>query len=36
MLLYLSSYKLGNEIEVLKKWIKENSNKIVLIANSRD
>lgn len=23
MLLYLSSYKLGNEIEVLKKWIRE-------------
>ena len=36
MLLYLSSYKLGNEIEVLKNWIKENGNKIVLIANSRD
>ena len=36
MLLYLSSYKLGDEIEVLKKWIKENGNKIVLIANSRD
>ena len=36
MLLYLSSYKLGNEIEVLKNWIKENGNDIVLIANSRD
>lgn len=36
MLLYLSSYKLGNEIEKLKKWIKENGNEIVLIANSRD
>lgn len=36
MLLYLSSYKLGNEIEVLKNWIKEHGNKIVLIANSRD
>ena len=36
MLLYLSSYKLGNEIEVLKNWIKENGNRIILIANSRD
>ena len=36
MLLYLSSYKLGNDIEILKNWIKENGNKIVLIANSRD
>lgn len=36
MLLYLSSYKLGNEIEVLKNWIKEHGNQIVLIANSRD
>jgi len=36
MLLYLSSYKLGNEIRVLKKWIKDHGNKIVLIANSRD
>ena len=36
MKLYLSSYKLGNEIEVLKEWIKENENKIVIIANSRD
>lgn len=36
MLLYLSSYKLGEEIDVLRDWIKENGNKIVLIANSRD
>lgn len=36
MLLYLSSYKLGNKADVLKKWIKENGNKIVLIANSKD
>ena len=36
MWLYLSSYKLGNEIEVLKKWIKEHGNNIILIANSRD
>jgi len=36
MLLYLSSYKLGNKTDVLKNWIKENGNNIVLIANSRD
>jgi len=36
MLLYLSSYKLGNEIEVLKNWIKNHENRIILIANSRD
>ena len=36
MLLYLSSYKLGNRIDVLKKWINEKDNKIILIANSRD
>lgn len=36
MKLYLSSYKLGNEIEELKKWIEEYGNKIVLIPNSRD
>lgn len=36
MKLYLSSYKLGNKTEVLKKWIEENGNKIVIIANSRD
>lgn len=36
MKLYLSSYKLGNETEVLKEWLKENGNKIVIIANSRD
>ena len=36
MLLYLSSYKLGKEIDVLKNWIKKNGNKIILIANSRD
>lgn len=36
MKLYLSSYKLGNKTEVLKQWIKENGNKIVIIANSRD
>lgn len=36
MLLYLSSYKLGNKKEVLKKWIQENGKTIVIIANSRD
>lgn len=36
MLLYLSSYKLGNKTEELKKWISENNNKICLIPNSRD
>lgn len=36
MQLYLSSYKLGNKQEILKSWIKEHGNKIILIANSRD
>lgn len=36
MKLYLSSYKLGNKQEILKNWIKEHGNKIILIANSRD
>ena len=36
MKLYLSSYKLGNQIDKLKKWIEENGSKIVLIPNSRD
>lgn len=36
MLLYLSSYKLGSEIEVLRNWIKNHGNRIILIANSRD
>lgn len=36
MNLYLSSYKLGNEIEYLKKWIRENDNKVLLIKNARD
>ena len=36
MKLYLSSYKLGNKKEELKKWIKEHNNKICLIPNSRD
>lgn len=36
MLLYLSSYKLGNKTIYLKEWLKENSNKILLIPNARD
>ncbi len=36
MKLYLSSYKLGNDISYLKGWIKENDNKILMISNSRD
>lgn len=36
MKLYLSSYKLGNKTEELKKWIMEHNNKICLIPNSRD
>ena len=36
MLLYLSSYKLGNKTDILKKWLKENEKTIVIIANSRD
>ncbi len=36
MKLYLSSYKIGNEKEYLKNWIKKNGNEIVFIANSRD
>ena len=36
MLLYLSSYKLWNKKDILKKWIKENGNTILIIANSRD
>lgn len=36
MKLYLSSYKIGNKIDELKKWIIEHGNKICLIPNSRD
>lgn len=28
MKLYLSSYKVGNKKEELKKWIKEHNNKV--------
>ena len=36
MKLYLSSYKVGNKTEELKKWIAEHNKKICLIPNSRD
>ena len=36
MILYISSYKLGNKTDVLTQWIGENSNQIALIPNSRD
>lgn len=36
MKFYLSSYKVGDKAEELKKWITEHNNKICLIPNSRD
>ena len=33
---YLSSYKVGNKADELKKWINQHGNKICLIPNSRD
>lgn len=36
MKLYLSSYKLGNDVSYLKKWIKQNDNKILMISNAHD
>ena len=33
---YLSSYKVGDRADELKKWINQNGNKICLIPNSRD
>ena len=36
MKLYLSSYRLGNKKEELKKWIEEHGNKICLIPNAKD
>lgn len=37
MELYISSYKLGNKTNFIKKWIKEhNCNNILLITNARD
>ena len=36
MKLYLSSFKIGNETQVLKEWIAYNNNKICLIFNALD
>lgn len=36
MKLYLSSFKVGNKTEELKKWIAAHDNKIVIIANAKD
>lgn len=36
MKLYLSSYKLGNKTEELKKWIAGHNNRICLIPNAKD
>ena len=33
MKLYLSSYKLGNDIELLKEWVKNNNK---MLKNGRD
>ena len=36
MKLYLSSYKIGDETDEMKKWIASNGNKIIIIANAKD
>lgn len=36
MLLYLSSQKFGDKTEILKKWINEHDNKILLVFNALD
>ncbi len=36
MKLYLSSYKFGNKIYFLKKWIEKNDNRIILITSAKD
>lgn len=36
MVLYLSSYKIGERKEELKKWISYNTNKILVITNALD
>lgn len=36
MLLYMSSQKFGNDTEILKNWIKNHNNKIVIIPNALD
>lgn len=36
MLLYISSYRLGNRTDVLQKWIKTHDNRMALITSARD
>lgn len=36
MKLYLSSYKIGDETQVMRNWIAHNGNKILIIANAKD
>lgn len=36
MMLYLSSYRLGNEEEFLKKWVKSHDKKVLIIINAQD
>jgi dipeptidase E len=36
MKLYISSYKLGSKTNVLKKWIKDYNNRIMMITSARD
>lgn len=36
MKLYLSSFKIGDKLQELQKWIKEHNNKICLIPNAKD
>lgn len=36
MKLYMSSYKIGNKIDYLNNWIKNNDNKIAVIPNALD
>lgn len=36
MQLYLSSQKFGNKTDILKEWIQEHDNKILLISNALD
>ncbi len=36
MKLYLSSYKIGNNKDILKNWITIHGNIIMIISNARD
>lgn len=36
MILYLSSYKFGNDTQYLKDWISKNNNEVLLIFNALD